>query len=296
VENDPSNPGKYVTAAPRIELHRSKILIVDDEESSVRLLERILKRAQFENVASTTEPRCVESLFQRFQPDLVLTDLLMPHLGGLVVVKQLRGLMGSGDYLPIVVLTADVTQETRRQALAVGATDFLTKPFDIVEVLLRIGNLLQARLAHLKIREQMAALEEEVRLRTLNLQEALLELKTLQNKLIQQERLATLGTMARRVAQDFNNTLALVISYGEDLLRDAEHGLTKDKASFPITEILNAARDAVKIVYRLREFSRPGQTHKLYLPVNVNDLIEQAVSLTKPKWQMDSLPAGIRSA
>lgn len=294
VENDLSKPAKYLTAVPRIGLHRSKILIIDDEESSVRLLERILKHARFENVASTTEPRDAASLFQQFQPDLVLTDLLMPHLSGLEIVKQLRGAIDSGDYLPIVVLTADVTQETRRQALAAGATDFLTKPFDVVEVLLRIGNLLQSRHAHLKIREQMAALEEEVRLRTLNLQEALLELKTLQNKLIQQERLATLGTMARRVAQDFSNTLALVISFGEELLRDAENGLTKDKASFPITEILNAARDAVKIVYRLREFSRPGQTHELLLPVNAHDLIEQAILLTKPKWQMESLTAGIQ--
>jgi signal transduction histidine kinase len=291
-DKDLSNAGKYVTIVPGIELHRSQILIVDDEESSVRLLERILKRAQFENVTSTTDPRDVASLFQQFQPDLVLTDLLMPHLNGLVVVEQLRGLISSVDYLPIVVLTADVTQETKRRALAAGATDFLTKPFDVVEVLLRIGNLLQARLAHLKIREQNAALEENVRLRTLNLEEALFELKTTQHKVIQQERLAALGTMARRVAQDFNNALALIISFGEELLRDAEHGLTKEKAALPIAEILTAARDAAKIVYRLREFSRPGQTHELRLPVNVSDLILQAVSLTKPKWQMESIAAG----
>jgi len=98
--------------------------------------------------------------------------------------------------------------------------------------------------------------------------------------------------MARRVAQDFNNALALIIGFGEELLRDAEHGLTKEKASLAITEILTAAKDAVKIVYRLREFSRPGQTHELYLPVNVNDLIQQAVLLTKPKWQTESRAAG----
>ena len=274
-------------------MHRSKILIIDDEESGVRLLERILKHAQIENVTSTTDPGVAASLFQQFQPDLVMTDLLMPHLeNGLAVVEQLRGLTSSADYLPIVVLTADVTKESKRRALAAGATDFLTKPFDVVEVLLRIGNLFQARLAHLKIQEQNAALEENVRLRTLHLEEAFLELKTTQQKLIQQERLAALGTMARRVAQDFNNALALIIGFGEELLRDAEHGLTKEKASLPITEILTAAKDAWKIVYRLREFSRPGQTHQLCLPVNVNDLIQQAVLLTKPKWQMESVAAG----
>jgi response regulator RpfG family c-di-GMP phosphodiesterase len=186
----------------------------------------------------------------------------MPNLeNGLAVVKQLRGLISSVDYLPVIVLTADVTKESKRRALAAGATDFLTKPIDVVEVLLRIGNLLQARLAHLKILEQNATLEENVRLRTLNLEEALFELKTTQQKLIQQERLAALGTMARRIAQDFSDALALIIDFGEELLRDAEHGLTKEKASLPITEILTATKDAVKIVYRLREFSRPGQTH-----------------------------------
>jgi signal transduction histidine kinase len=200
----------------------------------------------------------------------------------------LRGLISSVDYLPIVVLTADVTKESKRRALAAGATDFLTKPFDVVEVLLRINNLLQARLAHLKICEHNAALEENVRLRTLNLEEAFVELKTTQQKLVQQERLAALGSMARRVAQDFNNALALIIGFGEELLRDVEHGLTKEKVSLPITEMLTAAKDAVKIVYRLREFSRPDQTRELCLPVNVNDLIQQAVLLTKPKWQIES--------
>jgi signal transduction histidine kinase len=292
VSEDSNNFGKYVRNVPGIELHRSKILIIDDEETSVGLLERILRRAEFENLKSINDPRDAAFVFQQFQPDLVLTDLLMPHLNGLAVVEHLRGLISSDDYLPIVVLTADVTKESRRRVLAAGATDYVTKPFDVVEVVLRIGNLLQARLAHLKIQEQNAALEENVRLRTLNLEEALFELKTTQQKVIQQERLAALGTMARRVAQDFNNALALIVGFGEELLRDSEHGLTKEKAAMPIAEILTAARDAAKIVYRLREFSKLGQTHELRLPVNVNDLIQEAVSLTKPKWQMQSIAAG----
>jgi len=135
-DDDLSSAGKYFTIIPGIEVHRSKILVIDDEESGVRLLERILKRAQIENVTSTTDPRVAVSLFQQFQPDLVLTDLLMPHLeNGLAIVEQLRGLISSVDYLPIVVLTADVTKESKRRALAAGATEFLTKPFDVVEVL-----------------------------------------------------------------------------------------------------------------------------------------------------------------
>src|SRR5260370_3160383 len=217
------------------EVHRAKHQIIDDEESCVRLLKRILNREQIENVTSTTDPRLAASLFQQFQRDFVLTaSLTTQQENGLAVVEPLRGLISGVDYLPIVVLTADVTKESERRALAVGATEFLTKPFDVVEVLLRISNLLQARLAHLKIREQNAALEENVRLRTLKLEEAFFELKTTQQKLIQQERLAALGTMARRIAQDFSNALALIIGFGEELLHKTDHGLSKGNASLTI--------------------------------------------------------------
>ena len=90
----------------------------------------------------------------------------MPHLDGYALVGQLRQLIGPDDYLPIVVLTADVAPQVKRQALTVGATDFLTKPVDALEVRLRVRNLLKTRWAHLKIREQNAMLEEKVRTRT----------------------------------------------------------------------------------------------------------------------------------
>jgi two-component system, sensor histidine kinase and response regulator len=151
-------------------LRRLKILIIDDEPSIVELLERYLVRGKFENFISTTDSRQAVGLFQDFCPDLVLTDWLMPYLDGRAVIEQLRALIGSDDYLPIVVLTADATMETRRQALAAGATDFLTKPFDPLEAVLRINNLLQARLSHLKVAKQNLSLEEAIRERTQSLE------------------------------------------------------------------------------------------------------------------------------
>src|ERR1700686_587226 len=158
-------------------LFRAKILIIDDEEVNVRLLKRILQFGGFENIRSTTDSRVTIALFQEVRPDLILTDWLMPHLDGFAVVGQLRKLIGADDYLPIVVLTADVTPEAKRQALTVGATDFLIKPIDAIEVALRVGNLLNARWAHLKIRDQNAALEETVHKRTLHLEQTLVELR-----------------------------------------------------------------------------------------------------------------------
>lgn len=277
---------------PDADCRQAKILIVDDESPNVRLLERILQRAQYKNFVTTTDSREVAALFEEFQPDLILTDWLMPHLDGEAVIKQLSEMISGDDYLPIVVLTADVTQLTKQRALKAGATDFLTKPFDHLEVLLRIRNLLHTRTAHLQIQEQNSRLENAVRLRTIELEKTLDELKSTQKQVIQQERLAALGTMAGGIAHDFNNSLCAIIGFSELLLTDAEHGLTKEAATPTLTTILTAAEDASKTVHRLREFYRPSANDEPRLPVNLNKLIEQAVSLTSPRWKTLALAAG----
>ena len=269
-----------------------KILIVDDEEANVRLLERILRRAHYQNLKSTTDPRKVASIFQEFQPDLVLTDWLMPHLDGSALIAQLSDLVASEEYLPIVVLTADITQKTKQNALKAGATDFLTKPFDHLEVLLRIRNLLQARSAHLHIQKQNATLEQSVRLRTIELEKALAELKGTQKQVVHHERLAALGEMAGGIAHDFNNSLCAIVGFTEVLLHRVERGLTKEQATGPLTTILTAAEDASQIVHRLREFYRPSAGDERRLPVNINKLVEQSVALTSPKWKTQSIAAG----
>jgi signal transduction histidine kinase len=273
-------------------VHASRILIIDDESPNVRLLERILTLAGYDNFISVTDSREAAALFNDFQPDLVLTDWLMPDVDGYALIEQLRALTSTDEYLPIVVLTADITPQVRKQALSAGATDFLTKPFDQSEVLLRIENLLKARVSHLVVQAQNATLETSVRLRTIELERALEELRRSQQQVIQQERLAALGTMAGGIAHDFNNALSIILGFGELLLRDAEHGLTKEKATRPITTILTAAEDAAKIVHRLREFYRPDEAGDQRLPIDLNVLIDQSVSLTRPRWEIDALAGG----
>lgn len=151
---------------------RARILVVDDEEANVRLLEAILHRAGCTYVESTTDPRQVEAILSELDPDLVLLDLHMPHLSGFDVMDRLRSRIPSDEYLPVLVLTADVTWETKRRALADGAADFLTKPLDPAEVMLRVGNLLQTRFLHRRLRDQNVDLEEKVRARTWELEAA----------------------------------------------------------------------------------------------------------------------------
>jgi signal transduction histidine kinase len=274
------------------EFHKARILIIDDEGANVLLLERMLRAEHFEFLASTTDSRDAVRLFEEFQPDLVLTDWMMPHVDGFAVIQQLRGLIATDDYLPILVLTADVTQTTRQAALAAGATDYLTKPFDRIEVLLRISNLLTTRFSHLRIQEQNASLEQNVRERTIALERALDELRTTQQHVIQQERLAALGTMAGGIAHDFNNALSIILGYGELLLRDAEEGLIKENVESAVKMIITAAEDGANIVHRLHEFHRPGSSGDLRLPIDLNSLIDQAVTLTRPRWHTQSLVAG----
>ena len=145
-------------------LDEARILIVDDEFVNVRLLERILENAGYTNLCSTTDPRRVPEMCQAQPSDLILLDLMMPHLSGFEVLEQLKPLIAAHTYLPVLILTADISAQAREKGLAGGAKDFLTKPFDSTELLLRVGNLLQTRFLnqHLeeRVRERTRALEE----------------------------------------------------------------------------------------------------------------------------------------
>ena len=113
---------------------RARILIIDDEQPNVRLLERLLLSGGFSNIRGTTNPQEATQLFDEMQPDVVMLDLHMPKMDGFAVLEALRARCQPGEYLPIVVLTADTGTEARERALSNGANDFLTKPIERVEV------------------------------------------------------------------------------------------------------------------------------------------------------------------
>ena len=158
------------------ELQRLRILAVDDEESNLLLLRRILERAGYTQVATTREPGQVARMFLESRPDLVLLDLHMPGMDGFEVMERLAPLTDEGEGVPFLVLTADATEETKRRALSVGARDFLTKPVDHIELLLRVRNLLQVQQLQQRLRKQNASLEDEVAERTRDLEQARLEI------------------------------------------------------------------------------------------------------------------------
>jgi signal transduction histidine kinase len=274
-------------------LRRTKILIVDDDLGDMQFLERILRRVRIENFRSTMDPVSALSLFKEFHPDLVLIDWLIADVNGRTVIEQLRAMIPTGGFIPIVALIADVTPGARQLALAAGANELIAKPIDACEVVLRIANMVQVRLAHVRLSEQQQVLEETVRQRTVDLKLALSELRASEQLVARTQRLSAVGTMASGIAHDFNNALMLIMGSGEILLSDAERQrLTKENAIPLLNDILIAARDAATLVSQLRKFSRSTEIEEVHQPVDLNAVIEQSVSFTKPKWDTQASETG----
>ena len=154
----------------------ARILIVDDEEINVRFLNRILQKVGFHTISGVNDARLALDEVAAFQPDLVVLDLHMPWVDGFDILENLRTSQPEGDFLPVLVLTGDMSSEVRLRALAAGARDFLYKPFDNTEVLLRIRNLLEFRHLHKSLADQNHQLENRVTERTREVEKAKYEL------------------------------------------------------------------------------------------------------------------------
>jgi putative two-component system response regulator len=160
----------------QIEHAHAHIVIVDDLPINVRLLEIILAQEGYTCVTSFTNPLEMLSQYAELKPDLVLLDLHMPQLDGYAVLEELRRMSPRERMVPIVVLTADETAEAKRRVLSYGAKDFLTKPFDAVEVLLRIKNLLETQMLYRQEQQHNQTLEQRVQERTQELEAAQYEI------------------------------------------------------------------------------------------------------------------------
>ncbi|MFL6672758.1 MAG: EAL domain-containing protein [Massilia sp.] len=149
------------------DIRRARILVVDDQPVNVQLLEYLLATTGYENVTSTTDPRKVVGLHLKHRFDLIILDLHMPEMDGFEVIEALKPLEGDA-WLPVLVVTAE--PDKKLAALEAGARDFIGKPFDTVEVMTRIRNLLEVRLLHRETSEYGASMERMVRERTAELQ------------------------------------------------------------------------------------------------------------------------------
>jgi putative two-component system response regulator len=139
---------------------RPRILIADDEPANLMLLESFLKDSG--EILSVTDSLRVEPEFLEFEPDILLLDLHMPAPDGLEILRRLRSARSSLGFLPVIMLTADITKVARNTALLLGADDFLTKPLEKEEVLLRVRNLLRTRQLYADLAEANDALQRRL--------------------------------------------------------------------------------------------------------------------------------------
>ena len=245
-----------------------KILIVDDEPAMVRLLELLLEHVGYTNLRSTTDPREVLECCAEFQPDLILLDLRMPHLSGVQVLKQLER-RRADLYLPVLVLTADMSRESKRAALEAGASDYVTKPFEQAELLLRVRNLLEMRFLHRDLRRQNETLEAQIQERT--------------HQLLEAEQLATMGNLLAGVAHELNSPLSVILGHVGLFAATA----VDDSARARAREIGEAAERCVRIV---RSFLTMARRHPPERgPVSLNHLLRDAVELLALGLRVDNV-------
>lgn len=134
------------------EILARRILVIDDEEANVILLRNLLQREGYTDVHCLTQSNQALASYIELEPDLVLLDLMMPEIDGFQLLEAFSRHDAADEFRPVLVLTADTTIQARRKALSLGAKDFVAKPFDVIEVGLRISNLLETRLLYERLR------------------------------------------------------------------------------------------------------------------------------------------------
>jgi signal transduction histidine kinase len=274
-----------------------RILAVDDNPQNLALLRAQLERAGYDVATAAGGEEALRAAAET-SPDLVLLDLLMPGMDGNEVCRRLRHDPTTLP-IPIVMLTALRDADSKAAALAAGADDFLTKPFDRAELLARVASLVRSKRLYdevarsrVEVRALNAALEERVAERTAQLEAALSDLKAFHQHALEQERLRALGEMASGIAHDLNNALAPVVGFAELLVEQPASLADSLMATRYLGLILAGARDAAETVRRLRQFYRPRSEGDSFEPVDLVELAGHVVDLTEPKWKDQAQAAG----
>lgn len=264
---------------PKVYL-KAKVLIVDDEPSNILLLEQMMLQEGYDCLHSTSDPTQAIPKFSEVQPDLVLLDLNMPQMDGFEVMEQLKE-VDPESLVPILVLTALKDEKTRWRALRSGAKDFLCKPFDLTEASLRIKNLLEMRLLHQRVLMHNQILEEQVKVRTAELEKSTEELTD----------------FAYIASHDLQEPLRKIIVFG-DRLAGKFGSVLNDSGKDYIERMQKSAIRMKNLIDDLLQFSRVT-THKTpFQPVDLNEVVTEVLSdlevqieRTQGKVEVDTLPS-----
>jgi light-regulated signal transduction histidine kinase (bacteriophytochrome) len=245
----------------------ARILIVDDLEANVSLLEQMLSGAGYTSVSSTRNPREVCGLHRKKNYSLIVLDLMMPGMDGFEVMEGLKRIETDG-YLPVLVITAQPAHNLR--ALKAGAKDFISKPFELAEVLIRVHNMLEVRLLHLetrKLTDRLTIVNEE------------------------------LESFSYSVAHDLRAPLRRVLGFVDLLQKDI--GLSASaKSQHHLDVIFKSTTRMGCLIEDLLTFSRVGREELRKTQVNLNPLVQELISESREgaskrniAWDVHSLPS-----
>ena len=222
------------------------LLLVDDEQTNLTLLRLILGRAGYTRVHTLSDARDVLPLARALNPDLVVLDLRMPTMSGFTVLEGLVEQTAADEFLPILVVTGDASQTARQRALKLGAKDFLTKPFEATEVLLRIHNLLVTRILHESLRSQNELLEAKVKERTKQL-----ELAASQAEEANRAKSVFLATMSHELLTPLN----AVIGFANELHKNHAGNLLPQDLTY-VQRISSNGLQLLRVINDVLDLSR----------------------------------------
>jgi len=258
---------------------KSKILIVDDEPGNVLLLEQMMIQEGYDHLHSTSDSTKTLELFVDIQPDLVLLDLNMPRMDGFEVMDQLKK-ADPKSLVPVLVLTAMKDEETKLRALRSGAKDFLSKPFDLTEASLRIKNLLEMRLLHQRVQMHNQLLEDQVQVRTAELERSAEELTN----------------FAYIASHDLQEPLRKIIAFGDRLAAKFDSVLNDTGRDY-IERMQKSAIRMKGLIDDLLHFSRVTIRSTPFQEIDLNAVISEVLSdlevqieRTKGRVEVDTLP------
>jgi putative two-component system response regulator len=158
------------------DISAARILIIDDQIDNIELLSDMLSLAGYRYIFGLSDPREAVGCYDMYRPDIILLDLLMPGLSGYQVLELLASRISAETFLPVLILTAETSAQLQQRVIAAGATDYLTKPFNIAEVTARIRNLLKIRFLRLALQRQHTQIAETINERTYELRSAHVEM------------------------------------------------------------------------------------------------------------------------
>lgn len=248
-------------------LSGSRIAVVDDDLANLRLVEQVLRPA-FPELLLVAEPRRAMEELISFAPDVVVLDLHMPVIDGFDLLASIRSLSGD-EFLPILVLTADATSAAKRRALALGATDFLTKPVDVIELALRVSNLARTRLLYRATVDESARLELAVEERTRDLTHTNERLSDL---------LASRDAFLASISHELRTPLSVVVGLAAEL-RDG--AFDPDESAELVGMIADQSIEMANIIEDLLVAAR-ADYGSLSLAVETVDVAAAVMSVLRP--------------